>query len=69
MPIYEYECCQCHEIFTELVLSRNEEVRCPKCKSAKLEKLFSTFAVQGTAVKPGSGCNTCSSKNCGSCKR
>ncbi len=46
MPIYEFECRDCHRRTTALVMSRDRigEVRCRKCGSANLEKLFSRFA-------------------------
>ena len=46
MPIYEFECRDCHRKTTALVMSRERtgEVRCRKCGSANLEKLFSRFA-------------------------
>jgi putative FmdB family regulatory protein len=46
MPIYEFECLDCHRKTTALVMSREKtaEVRCRKCGSANLEKLFSRFA-------------------------
>ncbi len=46
MPIYEFRCRDCHRKMTALVLSRarENEVRCARCGSANLEKLFSRFA-------------------------
>ena len=47
MPIYEFECLDCHRKTTALVMvrARANEVRCKKCGSANLEKLFSRFAM------------------------
>ncbi|HEX3034477.1 MAG TPA: FmdB family zinc ribbon protein [Thermodesulfobacteriota bacterium] len=47
MPLYEYECSKCQHKFTEIILEKEEEkkLRCPKCKSKKWERLFSSFAV------------------------
>ncbi|RPJ66873.1 MAG: zinc ribbon domain-containing protein [Acidobacteria bacterium] len=47
MPIYEFECLDCHRKTTALVMvrARVHEVRCKKCGSANLEKLFSRFAM------------------------
>jgi len=47
MPIYEFECLDCHRKTTALVMvrARIDEVRCKKCGSANLEKLFSRFAM------------------------
>lgn len=46
MPIYEFECRDCHRKTTALVMvrARISEVRCRRCGSANLEKLFSRFA-------------------------
>ena len=46
MPIYEFECLECHRKTTALVMKRERvsEVRCRACGSARLEKLFSRFA-------------------------
>ncbi len=46
MPIYEFLCHQCGRKMSALVLSRAKvsEVRCKRCGSANLEKLFSRFA-------------------------
>ncbi len=46
MPIYEFLCQDCGRKTTALVMSRARigDVRCKRCGSAKLEKLFSRFA-------------------------
>ena len=46
MPIYEFECLDCHCKTTALVMLRERigDVRCRKCGSANLEKLWSRFA-------------------------
>jgi putative FmdB family regulatory protein len=46
MPIYEFECRDCHRKTTALVLSRDRitEVRCKGCGGANLERLASRFA-------------------------
>lgn len=46
MPIYEFLCQDCGRKMSALVLSRArvDEVRCKRCGSARLEKLFSRFA-------------------------
>lgn len=53
MPLYEYECQECKNIFTE-VLSLGEhetkEIICPGCSSKEVRQLMSTF-VAHTASK------------------
>jgi putative FmdB family regulatory protein len=46
MPIFEFRCGDCGRKTTALVLSRERvnEVRCSRCGSANLEKLYSRFA-------------------------
>ena len=46
MPLYEFECTDCHEEFEDLVpnLSRIDEVECPRCGSGKVHRLQSGFA-------------------------
>jgi putative FmdB family regulatory protein len=46
MPIYEFLCQECGRKMSALVLARARvaDVRCKRCGSAKLEKLFSRFA-------------------------
>jgi putative FmdB family regulatory protein len=78
MPLYEYRCEGCENRFEALVLSSDDEITCPKCEGAKLEKLFSAFGVKtGNSIpisstpvsSVGSGCGCtpvscgCSSKN------
>lgn len=54
MPIYEYRCRGCGNIF-EMLRRMNDadsDLECPKCRSTKVERQFSTFATGGCA--PGS---------------
>ncbi|MFB3855535.1 MAG: zinc ribbon domain-containing protein [Vicinamibacterales bacterium] len=46
MPIYEFQCQDCRRKTTALVLSRERigEVRCARCGSDKLERMWSRFA-------------------------
>jgi putative FmdB family regulatory protein len=46
VPIYEFRCRACRKKLTALVLSRERlgEVRCDRCGSADLDKLWSRFA-------------------------
>lgn len=47
MPIYEYRCRKCGTVSEILVRGRRDEVRCEKCSSKEMEKLFSTFGTGG----------------------
>ena len=57
MPLYEYECRQCHNEFERLSrLSADIPVVCPRCDSQDTAKKISTFVVTGwTRRKPTSG--------------
>ncbi|MGC8937448.1 MAG: FmdB family zinc ribbon protein, partial [Thermodesulfovibrio sp.] len=56
MPIYEYECKKCGEVF-ELLVFGNKTVSCPKCGSEQLIKKFSPFAMKGVQ-KGNSKCSS-----------
>jgi putative FmdB family regulatory protein len=73
MPLYEYRCEKCENRFEALVLSSDDQINCPECKGAKIEKLFSVFGVKfGNSVSIsstpvssiGSGCG-CTPVSCG----
>jgi putative FmdB family regulatory protein len=71
MPLYEYECQKCDHVFEELVFG-DDPARCPKCQSAKLEKLLSVPARPPVDDGPGSLPMTCRSDGppCGpQCRR
>lgn len=67
MPIYEYRCNECLEDFEALVTS-NTVVKCPKCESDDIKKKFSLFATKGMEKQVSSGCSSCSSASCSTCK-
>ncbi len=72
MPIYEYQCKKCNKEFELLVFS-GETPECPYCKHKDLTKKISIFNTCGigpklTSSSSSATCNTCSSKNCSSCK-
>ncbi|HAR36314.1 MAG TPA: hypothetical protein DCR87_05315 [Acidobacteria bacterium] len=72
MPIYEYLCLNCHKRF-EILVNLNSEVKitCPDCRSDRVKKLVSAFGIGGggSRIKSGgSGCSTCSSHSCSTCK-
>lgn len=69
MPIFEYRCLDCEELFEILVLNSEEAVKCATCRSRNLEKQFSPFGIKsGGEVFPsgqtGGGCG-CSGAGCG----
>lgn len=62
MPIYEYKCDDCDNIFEELVSGSTESVPCPKCRSTQVHKLISLISAKGIA----NGCTTCVPSKCSS---
>jgi putative FmdB family regulatory protein len=55
MPIFEYECEACHQIFEQLVFNAKEEkISCPCCGSAQAKKLISCASFLGST-----GAGTC----------
>ncbi len=70
MPIYEFKCIACENIF-ELLLIGNEEshaMKCPKCESENFERVLSTtsYAMGASAGNTGPRAQnrTCSSGSC-----
>ncbi len=64
MPIYEYKCRGCENIFEELVLSEAaaKKVVCPGCGGRRIERVPSVFAAHAAAERPGpppGGCGQC----------
>ncbi len=56
MPIYEYACNGCGSRFEKLVRRFAEEVSCPGCGGAAVDKQLSVFAVgASSSAKAASG--------------
>jgi putative FmdB family regulatory protein len=75
MPIYEYACSGCGSRFEKLVRRFSEEVSCPGCRSASVEKQLSVFAVGAPSAstaasacgvpEAGCGAGACGGGACG----
>ncbi|MDR1817255.1 MAG: hypothetical protein LBR07_03545 [Puniceicoccales bacterium] len=73
MPIFEFECRDCHEV-AEIFVTPSRPPVCPKCGGKHLEKHLSLFATNGPAgsaaggaaggKKSGGGCG-CGHCGCG----
>ena len=67
MPIFEYDCVECGEMFEKLVRSssaRVEKITCPTCGSVKVKKKLSRFAAKssgGFSSTSGASSSDCSS--------
>lgn len=46
MPIYEYACMSCGEIFSafQSITASEKDTRCPKCGSPEVKKQLSSFS-------------------------
>lgn len=64
MPIYEYRCLECGEVFSELRMAHkiDEETKCPDCGSGSVKKKVSSFSSfsggsfsGGGGFRPGGG--------------
>ncbi|MCX5836815.1 MAG: zinc ribbon domain-containing protein [Deltaproteobacteria bacterium] len=67
MPIYEFKCRKCDNLFEILFRSSNEkiEVSCPSCKSKKVDRQMSVFGGKiGNTSAGGAGCSSCSATSC-----
>jgi len=68
MPMYDYRCKNCDEVFEELVFSSttpDEEIKCPKCGQNKSNRLFSAPMIS-TGGSSSNTVTTSSSRGCGS---
>jgi putative FmdB family regulatory protein len=54
MPIHEYSCDDCQEVFEQLIwrASEEEDLSCPKCGHKKVKRLISRSSIGGSG-RPG----------------
>ena len=71
MPIYEFRCLDCENVFELLLVNKDEshEMVCPKCRSEKFEKIMSATSYAmgpsaGESLSPKTQTRTCSSGSC-----
>lgn len=57
MPMYEYRCVDCGEIYEQLrrMSDADRDLKCPKCGSGDVNRLVSCFATGGCGPSPGGG--------------
>jgi putative FmdB family regulatory protein len=72
MPIYEFCCAVCKKRFEALVrLGGEKDVVCEFCGGRDVHKIFSAFGIGGGSSRlkgSSSGCASCSSHSCSTCK-
>ncbi len=72
MPIYEFKCSKCEELFELLMMQSGEEaaLQCPHCQSEDFERVLSSanYAMGGGGASAsggaGSQTRTCPSGSC-----
>ena len=66
MPIYTYVCKDCNEKFDLLVgvTSKKVELKCKKCGSKDINKVFGSFSVGNPSGKTSSSEPSCSTGTC-----
>jgi putative FmdB family regulatory protein len=60
MPIYEFKCSSCGEVFSKLIIKKDDTINCPFCKSEKVERIISSVATFSKGTSPSMA------RNCGS---
>ena len=70
MPIYEYVCDECGIRYERVVLSKSQQISCPKCASSRKTVQLSVFSKPAKASSgngesfTGPGCG-CGPRGCG----
>ena len=66
MPLFSYICKECSEKFDLLIgmTFQKTELKCNKCGSKKIEKIFSSFSVGSSEGKSSSSGETCPTGTC-----
>lgn len=57
MPLFEFRCKKCNQVFEEFTFSSNvkiEEIVCPSCGEKDSEKMMSAFCSAGSSSNSGS---------------
>lgn len=62
MPIFEFRCLKCQDLFEIIVLTSDDqaEMKCPKCQSEEFERVMSTASYSMSGSLKG-----CTSKGTG----
>ncbi|MFO7986509.1 MAG: zinc ribbon domain-containing protein [Desulfatiglandaceae bacterium] len=66
MPIFEFRCAQCGEVFEKLFMNADDklDMTCPKCQAENIERVVSTtnYAI---GAGPGGNQPKITSRSCG----
>jgi putative FmdB family regulatory protein len=66
MPIYEFRCLKCNEVFEILKIKDKVEMKCPHCGSEDFERVLSTTSYSLGFAKGESRSPTVQSRQCAS---
>ncbi|MGD9016703.1 MAG: zinc ribbon domain-containing protein [Desulfobacterales bacterium] len=66
MPIFEFRCLECNDVFELLMLGGGDavEMRCPKCKSETFERVMSSANYAMASGATGSSGPTAKNRQC-----
>ncbi len=71
MPLYEFRCLKCQELFELLVMGQNDtvEMKCPHCGASDFERVMSTASYSmtgggGATAGPSAQSRTCAGGSC-----
>jgi putative FmdB family regulatory protein len=70
MPLYEFRCLKCQELFELLVMAQSDtvETKCPHCGAADFERVMSTASYNmsggGSGGSPKATTRTCAGGSC-----
>ncbi|MCK4447071.1 MAG: zinc ribbon domain-containing protein [Candidatus Marinimicrobia bacterium] len=69
MPLYTYVCKDCREKFDLLigVTAEKAELKCKKCSSKNIKKIFGTFSMSESRSKTSSSEPSCPTGTCPTC--
>ena len=70
MPIYEFECQECHKRFEKLcsISAGADGVKCPDCNCGRVKRLMSGFFSKSSdSSSSSSSCGGCSKSTCSGC--
>jgi putative FmdB family regulatory protein len=67
MPIFEFRCKDCRQVFEKLVAASAAagEQECPHCGSRSVTRLLSMFAAAGAGARGGGSPGGCCGGGCG----
>ncbi len=66
MPVYNYKCSDCSQNFEVLLRNKDDSVKCTKCGSSHIKRVYSSFDFS-FKKSPAASCRsgTCSRGTCG----